>query len=141
MQVIDGGWEHVLKNTAADEAELFMIEPARNIDPKAALCGLGAKTCSEHRFGETAQGNYNQYVQFETPTAKLVRLSMAPGVSAHLHEDRNKHLIVALTPFTGHQDEQSFDMKAGDMRWIPLGFHELGNDGEKEVRALILELK
>ena len=141
MQVIDGGWSHVLMNRGESEAELFMIEPAHNIDPKSAICGLGTKTCSEHRFGETAQGTYNQYAQFETDTLTLLRLTIAPGVVTHLHEDDNKHLIVALTPFRGHQDAQSFDMKAGDMRWVPGGFQELGNDGTGEVRLLVLELR
>lgn len=141
MQVIDGGWQHVILNRGTSEAELFMIEPAHNIDPKNPLCGLGATTCSEHRFGETPEGTYNQYVQFETETTKLLRLTLAPGVRAHLHEDKNPHLIVALTPFKGHQDKQSFDMRAGDMRWVPSGFDELGNDGTAEVRLLILELR
>lgn len=141
MQVIDGGWQHVILNRGTGEAELFMIEPAHNIDPKDPLCGLGAKTCSEHRFGETPEGTYNQYVQFETASTKLLRLTLAPGVRAHLHEDKDPHLIVALTPFKGHQDKQSFDMKAGDMRWTASGFDELGNDGTSEVRLLILELR
>jgi mannose-6-phosphate isomerase-like protein (cupin superfamily) len=141
MQVVDGGWQHVLMNRGATEAELFIIEPAHNINPKNPICGLGATTCSEHHFGETAQGTYNQYVQFETESTKLLRLTLAPGVATHLHEDKNKHLIVALTPFRGHQDQQSFDMKAGDMRWIPSGFQELGNDGTSEARVLILELR
>jgi len=141
MQVIDGGWQHAIVNTTNSEALLFMIEPMHEINPKAPICGLGAKTCSEHRFGETAHGTYNQYVQFETDTTKLLRLTIGPGVATHLHDDKNKHLIVALTPFVGHNDGQSFDLKAGDMRWIPGGFDELGNDGTAEVRVLILELR
>jgi mannose-6-phosphate isomerase-like protein (cupin superfamily) len=141
MQVIDGGWQHAIVNRATVEAELFMIEPARNIGPKQAICGLGKKSCREHDFAETPKGTYNETLQFETETTKLYRLSMDPGVSAHLHLSGEKYLIVALTPFQGEQDSVKFHLKAGDMRWIPAGFKVLGNDGTNEVRLLILELK
>lgn len=141
MQVIDGGWQHAIVNRAASEAELFMIEPARNIGPKQAICGLGQKSCREHDFAETPQGTYNEILQFETETTKLYRLSIDPGVSAGLHLSGEKFLIIALTPFQGEQDAEKFDLKAGDMRWIPAGFKVLGNDGTNEVRLLVLELK
>ncbi len=141
MQVLQGGWKHALVNTGQGEAELFMIEPAQNIDPKSAICGLGKKSCSEHNFGETAGGTYNQNLQFETDTTKLFRLSIDGGVATHLHADGLKHLIVALTPFQGHDDKEKFSLKAGDMRWIPSSIVELGNDGNAEARLLVLELK
>lgn len=141
MQVVEGGWKHALVNKSDTEALLFMIEPARNIAPKDAICGLGAKTCSEHRFGETAEGTYLFNLQFETETTKLYRLTMEAGVAMHLQSEGRKQLVIALTPFMGHSDNEKFSMKAGDMRWIPSGFEELGNDGTAEVRALILELE
>ena len=141
MQVVEGGWKHALVNKLETEALLFMIEPARNIAPKAAICGLGAKTCSEHRFGETAEGTYVLNLQFETETTKLYRLTMGAGVAMQLHGSGKKQLVIALSPFEGHSDNEKFNMKAGDMRWMPLGFEELGNDGKAEVRVLILELE
>lgn len=141
MQVLQGGWKHAVVNTGQGEAELFMIEPRQNIGPKLAICGLGSKPCTEEKFGETAEGTYNQNLQFETETTKLFRLSIDPGVVTHLHSDGLKHLIVAVTPFQGHNDDQKFSLKAGDMRWIPSSIVELGNDGKAEVRLLVLELK
>jgi mannose-6-phosphate isomerase-like protein (cupin superfamily) len=141
MQVIDGGWQHAIVNRAAGKAELFMIEPARNIGPKQAICGLGQKSCREHDFAETPEGTYNEILQFETETTKLYRLSIDPGVSARLHLSGEKFLIVALTPFQGEQGSQKFQLKPGDMRWIPAGFKVLANDGTNEVRLLVLELK
>jgi hypothetical protein len=141
MQVVEGGWKHALVNNLDTKALLFMIEPARNIDPKKAICGLGATSCSEHRFGETAEGTYVFNLQFETETTKLYRLTMQAGVAMHMQSSGKKQLVIALTPFTGHNDKEKFSIKAGDMRWIPSGFDVLGNDGPAEVRALILELQ
>ena len=141
MQILDGGWNHALVNDSSADAQLFMIEPSHNIDAKSAICGLGKKTCEAHNFGESAQGTYNQYAQFETATATLYRMSLGAGVVTHLHSDKNKHLIFALTPFKGHIDAKSFELRAGGMEWVPSGFEELGNDGAGEARLLILELR
>ena len=141
IQVLQGGWLHNLTNESAHPAELLMVEVARNLFPKSARCGLGAKNCGETRFGQSAAGEYRQSTLFETDTANFFRATLGPGVAMHQHDDTRPHLIIALTAFQGHADSATFTLEPRQVFWHDGSIHELGNDGSAQARCLILELK
>ncbi len=141
IQVLQGGWPHELNNQATHTAELLMVEVARNLFPKSARCGLGAKNCGETRFGQSAAGEYRQSTLFETDTANLFRGTLGPGVAMHQHDDTRPHLIIALTPFQGHADNETFTLQPRQVFWHDGSIHEIGNDGPAQARFFILELK
>lgn len=141
IQVLQGGWPHKLTNESTHPAELLMVEVARNLFPKSARCGLGAKSCGETRFGQSAAGEYRQSALFETDTANLFRATLGPGVAMHQHDDTRPHLIIALTSFHGHADSATFTLEPRQVFWHDGSIHELGNDGPTQTRFLILELK
>jgi hypothetical protein len=141
IQVLQGGWPHKLTNESTHSAELLMVEVARNLFPKSARCGLGAKNCGETRFGQSGAGEYRQSTLFETDTANLFRATLGPGVAMHQHDDTLPHLIIALTPFQGHADDAIFTLQPRQVFWRDGSVQELGNDGSAQARFLILELK
>jgi redox-sensitive bicupin YhaK (pirin superfamily) len=141
IQVLQGGWPHKLTNESTHPAELLMVEVARNLFPKSARCGLGAKNCGETRFGQSGAGEYRQSTLFETDTANLFRATLGPGVAMHQHDDTRPHLIIALTPFQGHADDAIFTLQPRQVFWRDGSVQELGNDGSAQARFLILELK
>jgi hypothetical protein len=141
IRVLQGGWPHKLTNETTHPAELLMVEVARNLFPKSARCGLGAKNCGETRFGQSAAGEYRQSTLFETDTATLFRATLGPGVAMHQHEDTRPHLVIALSPFQGHADSATFTLQPRQVFWHDGSIHELGNDGSAQARFLILELK
>ncbi len=141
IQVLQGGWPHKLTNESKHVAELLMVEVDRNLFPKSARCGLGAKNCGETRFGQSAEGEYRQSTLFETDTASLFRATLGPGVAMHQHDDTRPHLLIALTSFQGHADSATFTLAPRQVFWHDGSIHELGNDGPAQARFLILELK
>lgn len=141
IQVLNGGWPHKLNNESAAEAQLAMVEVERNLYPNSAVCGLGAKSCGETRFGKSAHGEYSQSTLFETDTAKLFRVLLDPQVGMHQHNDGRPHLLIAITSFEGHADADAFSLQPGEAHWLPGSIDELANDGSAPARFLILELK
>jgi hypothetical protein len=141
IQVLQGGWPHTILNQSQRPAELLCVEVLRNISPKSALCGLGAKNCYQTRFGKSAQGEYQQALLFETDSAALYRAQLGSTVAMHQHSDDRKHLIIAVTPLEGHVGTQNFSLKPGETFWQPGSFDEVGNDGSSNATMLILELK
>ncbi len=141
IQVLQGGWPHKLTNESTHNAELVMVEVERNLFPKSARCGLGAKNCGETRFGQSASGEYRQSTLFETDTANLFRAALGPQVGMHQHDDARPHLVIALTAFQGHADNESFTLAPGQTFWHDGPIQELANDGAAQVRFLLLELK
>lgn len=141
IEVLNGGWPHKLNNESGRVAQLAMVEVERNLFPKSASCGLGAKSCGETRFGKSAEGEYSQATLFETDTAKLFRVQLDSQVGMHQHNDGRPHLLIAITSFEGHADAEAFSMQPGETHWIPRSIDELTNDGSSQARFLILELK
>jgi hypothetical protein len=141
IQVLQGGWPHTIKNGTQASSNLLAIEVVRNIEPKTALCGLGAKNCSQTRFGKSAQGEYQQALLFETDTTALYRAQLGSGVSMHQHGDNRRHLIIALTPLDAHIGDATFSLKPGETYFVPSGFEDIGNDTATPATMLILELK
>ena len=141
IEVLQGGWPHKLKNESTTPAQFAMVEVERNVFPKSAVCGLGAKNCGETRFGKSAQGEYSQATLFETDTAKLFRVQLDSQVGMHQHNDGRPHLVVAITPFEGHADNDTFSLQSGEALWVPGSIDELTNDGSSQARFFILELK
>ncbi|HEU5400488.1 MAG TPA: hypothetical protein VFU86_03975 [Terriglobales bacterium] len=141
IQVLQGGWPHTLNNESTHPAELVMVEVERNLFPKSARCGLGAKDCAETRYGQSGNGEYRQTTLFETDTANLYRASLGSQVAMHQHEDPRPHLLIALTSFQGHADDNSFTLRASQVFWHDGTIHEIANDGSAQARFLILELK
>jgi hypothetical protein len=141
IQVLQGGWPHTIKNDSQQTSEIVIVEVARNISPRNAICGLGPKSCSQARFGKSAQGEYQQGLLFETDSTAVYRAQLGPGVPMHQHSDNRKHLIIAVTPLEGHVDTQTFSLKPGEIFWQPGSFEEIGNDGSATATMLILELK
>jgi hypothetical protein len=141
IQVLQGGWSHALNNESTRPAELVMVEVERNLFPKSARCGLGAKGCAETRYGQSGTGEYRQTTLFETDTANLFRVTLGAQVAMHQHDDQSPHLIIALTAFQGHADENAFTLQARQTFWHDGSMQELANDGSAEARFLILELK
>jgi len=141
IQVLQGGWPHSVRNQAQSPADLVTVEVLQNISPKTALCGLGAKSCYQTRFGKSAQGEYQQALLFETDSTALFRAQLGPGVSMHQHNDNRRHLIIAVTPVEAHVANQTVSLKPGETYWYPGAFDEIGNDGSANATMLILELK
>lgn len=79
VQIIKGGWSHRLTNLSDTTAKLVEIDVLSGIAPERALCGLGANSCSDRRFGKTTEGSYTQSTLFETPRVKLTRVELGPG--------------------------------------------------------------
>jgi hypothetical protein len=141
IQVLQGAWPHKVQNQSTAPAQLVMVEVERNLFPRSATCGLGAKNCGEVRFGKSAEGEYQQATLFETDTAKLFRVKLGAGVAIHQHDDGRPHLVVALTAFQGHADGDSFTLQPRETYWHPGSMQELVNEGSVDARFLILELK
>lgn len=141
VEVLQGGWPHKLKNESANAAQFSMVEVERNLFPRSAVCGLGAKNCGETRFGKSAQGEYSQATLFETDTAKLFRVQLDSQVGMHQHNDGRPHLLVAITSFEGHADSDAFSLQSGEAHWVPGSIDELTNDGSAQARFFVLELK
>ncbi len=141
IQVLQGGWPHKLNNESNHSAQLVMVEVDRNLFPKSARCGLGAKDCAETRYGQSGAGEYRQTTLFETDTANLFRVTLGPQVDIHQHDDTRPHLVIALTSFRGHANDEKFFLQPRQTYWHDGTVQELGNDGTDQARFLILELK
>ncbi len=141
VQVMQGGWPHKVENHAGSTAHLLLVEVTRDLFPKTAICGLGAKNCHETKYGQAAEGEYRQTTLFETETAKLFRVHLGSHVAMHQHSDGLPHLLIALSALQGHADEDVFTLRPGEVRWHKGGIEELANDGIADARLLILELR
>jgi hypothetical protein len=141
MQVVQGGWPHKLVNHGSDTAEVLAVEIARNINPSHATCGLSATNCNEVRFGKVDGHDYAQTALFETGTTKLVRVQLGPGGGLRMHNDRRRHLLIAITNVDAHLDGGQVSLKAGEVTWVEGGFEELINDSSADAQLLIVELK
>ena len=141
MQVVQGGWPHKLVNHGSGTAEVLAIEIARNINPGHAVCGLSATNCNEVRFGKIDGHDYSQTALFETGTTKLVRVQLGPGGELRLHNDRRRHLLIAISNVDAHLDGGQVSLKAGEVTWVEGGFEELVNDSTADAQLLIVELK
>jgi hypothetical protein len=141
MQVLQGGWPHKIQNTAAKPAELLAIEVAGGVSPKEALCGLSAANCHDVRTGSSAEGEYQQTLLFDTELARLFRVHLGSHVAMHQHADNRKHVVIALSPLSGHVDQQAFKLNPGEVFFHADGFEDLVNDGDSGAHFLILEVK
>jgi hypothetical protein len=141
VQVMQGGWPHKLENHSNTAAHLLLVEVARNLFPKSAICGLGAKNCHETKYGQAAEGEYRQTTLFETPTAKFFRVNLGAHVLMHQHNDGLPHLLIALSHVEGHADDDNFSLHRSETHFHLGSMEELGNDGIAEARLLILELR
>ena len=71
--------------------------------------------------------------------------TLAPGEGYRHGMRRNDMLLVAITPARLSDDVaadpagRSFDLKSGDVRWIPAGMHQLRNAGDQPAKLVTIE--
>lgn len=67
--------------------------------------------------------------------------TMTPGQGYQRGMRRNDMLLIAVSAANLRDDvaDQSFDLKAGDVRWIAAGTHQLRNAGESPAKLVTIE--
>ena len=142
VQVIKGGWSHRLTNSADTTAKLIEIDVVNGIAPEHALCGLGANSCTDGRFGKTAEGSYTKSALFETPKVKLTRIELGPGGVLETH-NHSGSVLVALTPVRLSDGTWgNIEGAAGLTQAYPTHTsHEIQNIGTGQARFLEFEEK
>jgi hypothetical protein len=139
LQIIKGGWSHRLTNLSDTTAKLIEIDVLSGIAPERALCGLGASSRSDGRFGKTTEGTYTQSTLFETPRVKLTRVELRPGGVLERHNHSGSAVLVALTPI--HLSDGT-EGTAGQTQAYPTHTsHQIRNIGVEEARFLEFEVK
>jgi quercetin dioxygenase-like cupin family protein len=143
VQVIKGGWSHRLTNLSDTTAKLVEIDVLNGIAPERALCGLGASSCSDGRFGKTTEGTYTTSTLFETPRVKLTRVELGPGGVLERHNHSGSAVLVALAAI--HLSDETggnIERAAGETQAYPTHTsHQIQNIGLEEARFFELEVK
>lgn len=143
VQVIKGGWSHRLTNLSDTAANRVEIEVLNGITPERTLCGLGASSCSDGRFGKTTEGTYTTNTLFETPRVKLTRVELGPGGVLERHNHSGSAVLVALAAI--HLSDEAggnIERTAGETQAYPTHTsHQIQNIGTEEARFLELEVK
>jgi quercetin dioxygenase-like cupin family protein len=143
VQVIKGGWSHRLTNFADTTAKLIEIDVLSGIAPERALCGLGASSCTDGRFGKTTEGTYTKSTLFETPKVKLTRVELGPGGVLERHNHSGSAVLVALSAIHFSDGTGSnIERVAGETQEYPTHTsHQIQNISAEEARFLELEVK
>jgi hypothetical protein len=141
VEIFKGGWPHQLRNKSDQPSTWIVLELSRPLQPERASCGLAGPGCSQFKFGKTDQGEYNESVLFETPSARVLRAELAAASTLPTHEDRRDHVVVPLSTCTLALNGDSSVRKSGEPTWIHGGFPELRNAGSQAASFVILEIK
>lgn len=143
VQVIKGGWTHRLTNLSDTTAKLVEIDVLNGISPERALCGLGASSCTDGRFGKTTGGTYSKSTLFETPKVKLTRVELGPGGVLEGDGHSGSELLIALAQVRLSDGTAStVEIVPGETLAYPAHTnHEIQNMSTEEARFLELEVK
>lgn len=141
IQIFTGGWPHQLHSKSDQPSTWVVLELVRALQPERASCGLSGPDCGKFKFGKTEQGEYNESLLFETPSARVLRAELAAASTLPTHSDRLDHVVVPLTPSTLALNDARAARKAGESVWVRGGFPELRNVGTDSARFVILEIK
>jgi quercetin dioxygenase-like cupin family protein len=143
VQIIKGGWTHRLTNLSDTTARLIEIDVLDGISLEHALCGLGASSCTDGRFGKTTEGTYIKSTLFETPRVNLTRVELGPGGVLERHDHSGSELLIALTPLhLSDGTARIVERPSGETQaYIAHTNHEIHNIGAEEARFLELEVK
>ncbi len=141
VEIFKGGWPHQLRSKSDTPTTWLVMELARPLHPERASCGLAGPGCSQFKFGKTDQGEYNESVLFETPSARVLRAELAAASTLPTHADRLDHVVVPLSACMLALNGDSAARKPGESVWVHGGFPELRNAGADPARLVILEIK
>ena len=118
----------------------IILEMTRPLQPEHASCGLAGPGCSQFKFGKTDQGEYNESVLFETPSARVLRAELAATSTLPTHDDRRDHVVIPLSGGEFAMNGASASYKPGETVWVR-GAAELRNAGKDAARLVIVEVK
>lgn len=141
VQIFTGGWPHHLHSKSDQPSTWIVMELARPLHPERASCGLSGPGCGQFKFGKSDQGEYNESLLFETPSARVLRAELAAASTLPTHADRLDHVVVPLADCTLALNGGSAARKPGESLWVHGGFAELRNAGTDPARFVILEIK
>ena len=141
VQIFTGGWPHQLHSKSDQPSTWIVMELTRPLRPERASCGLAGPGCAQFKFGKSDQGEYNESLLFETPSARVLRAELAAASILPTHADRLDHVVVPLAGCTLALNGDTSQRKAGESVWVHGGFPELRNAGAEPARFVILEIK
>lgn len=141
VQIFTGGWPHQLRSKSDQPSTWIVMELARPLHPEHATCGLAGPDCGQFKFGKSDQGEYNESLLFETPSARVLRAELAAASTLPTHTDRLDHVVVPLSACTLALNGDPAARKPGEPVWVHGGFPELRNAGGEPARFVILEIK
>jgi hypothetical protein len=141
IEIFKGGWPHQLLSKSDEPSSWLIVELARELHPERASCGLAGPSCGQFRFGKSEQGEYNESVLFETPSARVLRAELAPASTLPTHADRLDHVVIPMMPCEIALNGESTRRRPGESIWVHGGFPELRNTGKESTRLVILEIK
>ena len=139
--IFKGGWPHRLRSVSDAPSTWMVLEVARALQPERALCGLSGPSCGNFRFGKSDEGEYNESILFETPSARLSRAELAPNSLLPTHADRLDHVVIPIVPINIALAGDNAAHGAGDAIWVHGAFPDLRNMGSVAAKFVILELK
>ena len=140
IEIFKGGWPHQLRSKSDGPTSWLVVELSRPLRPGAAICGLSGPDCGRVKFGKTDQGEYNESILFETPTARVLRAELGAASTLPTHADRLDHVVVPLSICEIAMNGASASYKAGTPIWVR-GAADLRNAGKDPTRLVILEIK
>lgn len=141
VEIFKGGWPHQLRNKSDQPSTWIVLELTRPLQPERASCGLAGPGCTQFKFGKTDQGEYNESVLFETPSARFLRAELAATSTLPTHDDHRDHVVVPLSTCTLALNGDSSIHKSGEATWVHGGFSGLRNGGAEPAKFVILEIK
>lgn len=140
VEIFKGGWPHQLRSKSDQPSRWVVLELARPLQPERASCGLSGRSCGQFKFGKTDQGEYNESLLFETPSARLLRAELAAASALPTHDDRRDHVVVPMTPCSLMLNGETAARQPGESIWVR-GAAELRNTSAEAAKLVILEIK